>query len=435
MKAYLEHVNNRGGINGRRVRVVVLDDQAQPSRAAANAKQLLAQERALALINSSLSSTYAPMVAESKRANVPLYFAGAVCPTETYPPADPLQFCSTAFGARLDSQAALAFIRKNAKESVRLGLAAMAIPISRGEIDYAEGLSKTLGMTPVEKQISPPPAPDYTPFATRLKDANPTWMWSWAPWVAQVRTFEAMRRLGWQGSYLTWAHLNAEEELERIKDPSFYVIGTNAMMQDDLAIHAEIRAIAAKANLQWPVSYLTEGFVAGLVRGSDPTLRDTYVVMTAHFDHDGVGAPDESGDSIYNGADDDASGTAVVLEANGASLGFIPVRIFFPFAVLKPSTEIFAVLLEFHHLFPVQPMLNMTIIIHDPGAVPLACRINFFARRSSKHVITTACLLLFPKISFPAGIIQQLKLGPGFIIILVFRIFHDMVQDSAVPAG
>ena len=265
MKAYLEHVNGRGGINGKPVRVVVLDDQAQPSRAASNAKQLLSQDRVLMLINTSLSSTYAPMVAEAKRANVPLYFAGSVCPTQTYPPADPLQFCSTAFGARLDSQAALAFIQKQAKGEVKLGLAAMAIPISRGEIDYAEELAKKMGMKPVEKQISPPPTPDYTPFATKLKEAGPDWMWSWAPWVAQVRTFEAMRRLGWQGDYLSWAHLNAEEELARIKDGRFYVIGTNAMLQDDLPIHAEIRAVAAKASLSYPVSYLTEGFVAGLV--------------------------------------------------------------------------------------------------------------------------------------------------------------------------
>ena len=265
MKAYLEHLNGRGGINGRPVRVIVLDDQAQPSRAATNAKQLLAQDKVLILLNASLSSTYAPMVAESRRAKVPLYFAGAVCPKETYPPADPLQFCSTAFGANLDSQAALAFIRKSSKGDVKLGLAAMAIPIARAEIDYAEGLSKTMGMTPVEKQISPPPAPDYTPFATKLNDAKPNWVWSWSPWVAQVRTFEAMRRLGWQGDYLTWAHLNAEEELARIKDPNFYVIGTNAMLEDNLPVHAQVRAVAAKANLQHPVSYLTEGFVAGMV--------------------------------------------------------------------------------------------------------------------------------------------------------------------------
>lgn len=54
--------------------------------------------------------------------------------------------------------------------------------------------------------------------------------------------------------------------------------------------------------------------VAGILPGSDPALRDEYVVFSAHMDHVGVGTPDASGDSIYNGADDDASGTATVVE-------------------------------------------------------------------------------------------------------------------------
>ena len=115
-------------------------------------------------------------------------------------------------------------MKAQAKEPVRIGFAAMAIPIARAEIDYAEGLSKTLGMTPVEKQITPPPAPDYTPFATKLKEANPNWVYSWSPWVSQVRTFEALRRLGWNGRYVTWAHLNAEDELARLKDGELYVV-------------------------------------------------------------------------------------------------------------------------------------------------------------------------------------------------------------------
>jgi len=265
MKAYLDHVNAKGGVNGRQIRLIVQDDGAEPSRAAANAKKLLAQDKVVILINTSLSSTYAPMISEAKRAEVPLYFGGSVCPKETYPPADPLLFCSSAFGANLDSQGSLAFIKSQAKEPVRIGFAAMAIPIARAEIDYAEGLSKTMGMTPVEKQISPPPAPDYTPFATKLKDANPNWVFSWSPWVSQVRTFEAMRRLGWTGRYVTWAHLNAEDELARIKDGEFYVIGTNAFFQDDLPVHAEIRAVTHRANLKSPVTYLTEGFIAGMV--------------------------------------------------------------------------------------------------------------------------------------------------------------------------
>jgi hypothetical protein len=54
--------------------------------------------------------------------------------------------------------------------------------------------------------------------------------------------------------------------------------------------------------------------VVGILPGSDPELRDEYVVFSAHMDHVGVGEPDASGDSIYNGADDDASGTVTVVE-------------------------------------------------------------------------------------------------------------------------
>jgi len=91
--------------------------------------------------------------------------------------------------------------------------------------------------------------------------------------VSQVRTFEAMRRLGWSGRYITWAHLNAEEELTRVKDGGFYVIGTNAFLEDNLPVHAEMRAIAHRANLPHPVSYLSEGFVAGFVL--ETVLRNT----------------------------------------------------------------------------------------------------------------------------------------------------------------
>jgi hypothetical protein len=54
--------------------------------------------------------------------------------------------------------------------------------------------------------------------------------------------------------------------------------------------------------------------VVGILEGSDPTLSTEYVVYSAHMDHVGVGSPDATGDSIYNGADDDASGTATVVE-------------------------------------------------------------------------------------------------------------------------
>ncbi len=52
--------------------------------------------------------------------------------------------------------------------------------------------------------------------------------------------------------------------------------------------------------------------VVGIVRGSDPALRNTYVAYGAHYDHIGI-QPPVNGDSIANGADDDASGSVTLL--------------------------------------------------------------------------------------------------------------------------
>jgi hypothetical protein len=72
--------------------------------------------------------------------------------------------------------------------------------------------------------------------------------------------------------------------------------------------------------------YEGESNVVGVIRGSDPTLAGEAVVIGAHFDHVGVG-PAVGGDSIYNGADDDGSGTVAVLEiARELAHGPAPAR-------------------------------------------------------------------------------------------------------------
>jgi len=53
--------------------------------------------------------------------------------------------------------------------------------------------------------------------------------------------------------------------------------------------------------------------VIGVVEGTDPKLKNEYIIYSAHYDHVGIGAPDETGDTIYNGARDNAVGTTTVL--------------------------------------------------------------------------------------------------------------------------
>jgi len=71
--------------------------------------------------------------------------------------------------------------------------------------------------------------------------------------------------------------------------------------------------------------------VVGILEGSEPALKNEYVVFSAHMDHVGVAGPRGSGgcraqgaDSICNGADDDGSGTVAVVEIAQAFAGLTP---------------------------------------------------------------------------------------------------------------
>ena len=64
--------------------------------------------------------------------------------------------------------------------------------------------------------------------------------------------------------------------------------------------------------------------VAAILRGTDPVLQDTYLVVTGHYDHLGVN-PNLEGDKIFNGANDDASGSSSVVEI-AAALQALPQK-------------------------------------------------------------------------------------------------------------
>ena len=82
-------------------------------------------------------------------------------------------------------------------------------------------------------------------------------------------------------------------------------------------------AVTATLDVRVPVQAETPARVrnvAAVLRGSDPALRDTYVIVSAHYDHLGVreGCDASKEDCVFNGANDDGSGTAGVVELASA---------------------------------------------------------------------------------------------------------------------
>ena len=118
--------------------------------------------------------------------------------------------------------------------------------------------------------------------------------------------------------------------------------------------------------------------VVGMVDGSDPRLRQEFVIYTAHWDHLGIGNPDASGDRIYNGAYDNASGVSAVLGIADV-LAKMPVRqrpkrsSIFVFTTAEEQGLLGA---EYYSLNPLVPLSKTAANINIDGA-------NFVGKVSS----------------------------------------------------
>lgn len=81
--------------------------------------------------------------------------------------------------------------------------------------------------------------------------------------------------------------------------------------KDSLSGPRELKNVTLALDLRAHHEVKMSENVAAILEGSDPSLKNEYVVLTAHYDHVGVSA---STGEIYNGADDDGSGTSMILE-------------------------------------------------------------------------------------------------------------------------
>ncbi|HUF46593.1 MAG TPA: M28 family peptidase [Vicinamibacterales bacterium] len=110
--------------------------------------------------------------------------------------------------------------------------------------------------------------------------------------------------------------------------------------------------------------------VVARLPGSDPVLRDEYVVYTAHWDHFGIG-PEVNGDTIYNGAVDNATGTAALLVMAAAmrSLDPAPKRSALFLAVTAEEQGLLGS--EYYARFPLYPLEKTVANINVDANLPL----------------------------------------------------------------
>ncbi len=107
-----------------------------------------------------------------------------------------------------------------------------------------------------------------------------------------------------------WLSLDAAKRLLKMAGQDFDSLKKQAITREFKPVPLNLKASLAVKNT---LRTIDSRNVVAKLEGSDPALKDEYVVYTAHWDHFGIGEP-KNGDKIYNGALDNASGVASMLE-------------------------------------------------------------------------------------------------------------------------
>jgi Zn-dependent M28 family amino/carboxypeptidase len=108
----------------------------------------------------------------------------------------------------------------------------------------------------------------------------------------------------------SWVTEDAARQLVKLAGQDFDALVKSARSRDFKPVPLGVTSSLSLSN---KVEKVQTANVGGLLRGSDPKLKDEVVIYTAHHDHLGIGEPDESGDRIYNGALDNGAGMAQVM--------------------------------------------------------------------------------------------------------------------------
>jgi Zn-dependent M28 family amino/carboxypeptidase len=107
-----------------------------------------------------------------------------------------------------------------------------------------------------------------------------------------------------------WIHLDRAREMFKNAGQDFDALKKAATSKDFKPVPLGVKA---SINVQNTMRHVQSQNVIGKLTGSDPALKNEYVVYTGHWDHFGIGDP-VNGDKIYNGAVDNATGVAAIIE-------------------------------------------------------------------------------------------------------------------------
>ena len=208
---YIKALNDRGGVNGKKVEVVLDDDGLKADRAVSNAKKQVERDNVLGIFGLSLSSTQGPVYAEMRKAGVPVVstFSGIL---DTLPPAQPFSY-STGVVFEVAGDAIGDLIQSIKKGAKVVGMTFDSVGGRAGIAFNQKSVEKAGGSW--DQVLFPITTTDFTPFAQQVVSKKPDIVVGHYGSGQNLGVIPALRRSGFTGPYVVASYGVTEDTIEQ----------------------------------------------------------------------------------------------------------------------------------------------------------------------------------------------------------------------------
>lgn len=252
---YMKALNERGGINGKKVEVILDDDGLRADRAVAHAKKQAERDNVLGIFGLSLSSTQAPVYAEMRKASVPVVttFSGIL---DALPPSKPFSY-STGVVFEVAGEAIGELVRNIKPNGKVVGMTFDSVG-GRAALSHNKRMVESLGYT-WDEVIFPVATSDFTPFAQVVAEKKPDIVVGHYGSGQNLGVIPALRRSGYAGPYVVASYGVTEDTVRQAairagNDENVFYVTRYATVYDNNPAVAEVAAAQKKYGTSKPFS-------------------------------------------------------------------------------------------------------------------------------------------------------------------------------------
>jgi branched-chain amino acid transport system substrate-binding protein len=262
---YMKTLNDRGGVNGKKIEVALDDDGLKADRAVAAAKKQAERDNVIGIFGLSLSSTQAPVFVEMRKAGVPVVtsFSGIL---DALPPSKPFSY-STGVVFEVAGEAIGELVPKINPNGKVVGMTFDSVG-GRAAISHNKRMVESLGYS-WDEVLFPVTTSDFTPYAQAVVEKKPDIVVGHYGSGQNLGVIPALRRSGYTGPYVVASYGVTEDTVRQAaqragNDPNIYYVTRYSTIYDNSAAVAEVAAAQKKYGTSKPFSSMhITGWVLG----------------------------------------------------------------------------------------------------------------------------------------------------------------------------